>query len=60
MSETARRQRHVEVSCVVQIDALSAESATQLESSIVAFVHGIPGRESRCESIAFMTGTPAA
>lgn len=39
-SETARRQRHVQVSSVVQIDAISAESATQLESSIAAFVHG--------------------
>jgi excisionase family DNA binding protein len=39
-SETARRQRHVEVSSVVQIDALSAQAATQLESSSAAFVHG--------------------
>ncbi len=39
-SETARRQRHVEVSSVVQIDALSAQAATELESSSAAFVHG--------------------
>jgi excisionase family DNA binding protein len=39
-SETARRQRHVEVSSVVQIDAISAEAAARLESSAAAFVHG--------------------
>ncbi|MGH8261103.1 MAG: helix-turn-helix domain-containing protein [Steroidobacteraceae bacterium] len=42
-SELARRQRHVEVSAVVQIDAISAEHAAQLESSLVAFVHGRSG-----------------
>ena len=39
-SETARRQRHVEVSSVVQVDAISAEAAARLESSVAAFVHG--------------------
>jgi excisionase family DNA binding protein len=39
-SEMARRQRHVEVSGVVQIDAISAEASTQLESSLAAFVQG--------------------
>jgi excisionase family DNA binding protein len=39
-SEMARRQRHVEVSGVVQIDAISAEASTRLESSLAAFVQG--------------------
>ncbi len=39
-SELARRQRQVEVSSIVQIDAISAEEASRLESSLVAFVHG--------------------
>jgi excisionase family DNA binding protein len=39
-SEIARRQRHVEVSGVVQIDAISPEAAAQLENSLSAFVRG--------------------
>ena len=39
-SEMARRQRHVEVSSVMQIDAISVETSSQLESSLAAFVHG--------------------
>lgn len=36
--EIARRHRHVEVSGVVQIDAVSPEIAAQLENSLSAFV----------------------
>jgi excisionase family DNA binding protein len=39
-SEIARRQRHVEVSSVVQIDAISPEGSVQLENSLAAFVSG--------------------
>ena len=39
-SEAAKRRRHIEVSSVAQIDALSPEAALQLESSLAAFVHG--------------------
>jgi excisionase family DNA binding protein len=38
--EIARRQRHVEVSGVVQIDAISPEVAARLENSMSAFVRG--------------------
>jgi excisionase family DNA binding protein len=52
-SETARRQRHVEMSGVVQIDAISTEAANQLESSLAAFVQGSskPDEALRIESI---------
>jgi excisionase family DNA binding protein len=39
-SEIARRHRHVEVSGVVQIDAISPEASSQLENSLAAFVSG--------------------
>lgn len=39
-SEIAKRHRHVEVSGVVQIDAISPEVAAQLESTLSAFVRG--------------------
>jgi excisionase family DNA binding protein len=39
-SEIARRQRHVEVSGIVQIDAISPEVSAQLENSMSAFVSG--------------------
>ncbi len=39
-SEVAKRHRHVEVSGVVQIDAVSPELAAQLENALSAFVRG--------------------
>jgi excisionase family DNA binding protein len=39
-SEMARRQRHVEVSGIVQIDAISPEASAQMENSLAAFVNG--------------------
>ena len=39
-SESAKRHRHVDVSSVVQIDAISPELAAQLENSLTAFTHG--------------------
>jgi excisionase family DNA binding protein len=39
-SDVARRQRHVEVSGIVQIDAISPEASAQLESSMSAFATG--------------------
>jgi excisionase family DNA binding protein len=39
-SEIARRQRHVEVSGIVQIDAISPETSAQLENTLSAFVGG--------------------
>lgn len=36
--EMARRQRHVEVSGIVQIDAISPEVAAQLDNALSAFV----------------------
>ncbi len=52
-SEVARRQRHVEVSSVMQIDAISAEVSHQLESSLAAFVQGTSKADEslRIESI---------
>ena len=38
-SERAKRQRSIGVSCVVEIDAISPESADQLESALKAFAH---------------------
>ena len=51
--EVARRHRHLEVSSVMQIDAISAEVSSRLESSLVAYVHGnSKGNEPlRAESI---------
>ena len=40
VSGIARRHRHVEVSGVVQIDAISPEASSQLENSLAAFVSG--------------------
>ena len=37
-SERARRQRAVEVSCVVGIDAISPETSKSIETSLAAFV----------------------
>jgi excisionase family DNA binding protein len=39
-SEIATRHRHVEVSGIVQVDAVSPELAGQLENSLAAFVRG--------------------
>ena len=39
-SEVAKRQRHIEVSALVQVDAISPEAATQLGSALAAFVSG--------------------
>lgn len=39
-SEIARRHRHVEVSSIVQIDAISPEASVQLETALAAFVSG--------------------
>lgn len=39
-SEVARRQRHVEVSSVMQIDAISSDAASRLDSALTAYVHG--------------------
>jgi excisionase family DNA binding protein len=52
-SEIARRERHVEVSSIVQIDAISPEAAAQLENSLAAFVSGRakPGEPLRIDSI---------
>ena len=52
-SERARRQRHVEASCVVEIDAISPESSSQLESALKAFAHRTEGGddEVRIEAI---------
>jgi excisionase family DNA binding protein len=38
--ETAKRHRHIEVSSIVQIDAISPEASTKLESSLREFVYG--------------------
>ena len=46
-SERAKRQRHVETSCVVEIDAISPESASQLESGLKAFAHRSEGGEDQ-------------
>jgi excisionase family DNA binding protein len=52
-SEMARRRRHVEVSSVVQIDAISAEAWRRLELSLSALVQGNAkgGEPLRIESI---------
>jgi excisionase family DNA binding protein len=52
-SEMGRRHRHVEVSSVMQVDAISAEAAGELENSLTAFTHGISrGHDAlRIESI---------
>jgi excisionase family DNA binding protein len=39
-SEIAKRHRHVEVSSIVQVDAISPEASAQLENSLAAFVNG--------------------
>lgn len=38
-SERASRHRHVEVSSIVQVDAISAEASADLEKSLGAFAH---------------------
>ena len=39
-SEIAKRHRHVEVSGIVQIDAISPEASAEVENSLSAFVRG--------------------
>ncbi len=46
-SERAKRQRHIGVSCVVEIDAISPESAGQLGSALKAFAHRSEGGEDQ-------------
>jgi len=41
--ERAKRQRYIGVSCVVEIDAISPESASQLENALKAFAHRSEG-----------------
>jgi len=52
-SERAKRHREVAASCVVEIDAISPESSTQLESALKAFAHRAEGSEDhvRVEAI---------
>jgi excisionase family DNA binding protein len=52
-SERAKRQRDVRTSSVVEIDAISPESSTQLESALKAFAHRSEGGEEavRVEAI---------
>ena len=52
-SELAKRQRAVTTSSVVQIDAMSPESAAQLDKSLLAYVHGqaTGGHPLRVETI---------
>jgi excisionase family DNA binding protein len=51
--ETAKRHRHIEVSSIVQIDAISPELAALLENSLSAFTRGrkLPEAPLRCQSI---------
>jgi len=46
-SERAKRHRHVEASCVVEIDAISPESSSQLESALKAFAHRAEGGDDQ-------------
>jgi excisionase family DNA binding protein len=39
-SEIARRERHVEVSSIVQIDAISPEASQRLEKALSGLAHG--------------------
>jgi excisionase family DNA binding protein len=52
-SERAKRHRHVRASCVVEIDAISPESASQIESALKAFAHRseVGEEEVRVEAI---------
>ena len=50
--ERANRHRDVRSSCVVEIDAISPESSSQLESALKAFAHRSEGDEAvRVEAI---------
>jgi excisionase family DNA binding protein len=40
LRETVRRQRHVEVSSIVEIDAISAEAASRVTNSLLAAAKG--------------------
>jgi len=40
--ETARRERHVEVSCIVQVDAISQAAMSRLTTTLTASVAGEP------------------
>jgi excisionase family DNA binding protein len=52
-SERAKRQRRVGTSCVVEIDAISPESASELESALKAFAHRSEGGddETRIDTV---------
>lgn len=51
-SERAKRHRDVRASCVVEIDAISPEAASQLETALKAFAHRSEGEESvRVEAV---------
>src|SRR4029078_13269583 len=52
-SERAKRHRDVRASCVVEIDAISPESASQIESALKAFAHRseVGEEEVRVEAI---------
>jgi excisionase family DNA binding protein len=45
--ETARRQRHVEVSSIVQIDAISFDAMSRLSTMIVGSATGRPDDDQR-------------
>ena len=40
--ETAKRQRHLEVSSVVQVDAISPEDSERLSNALSTFIYGRP------------------
>ncbi|GAA3839336.1 helix-turn-helix domain-containing protein [Sphaerisporangium flaviroseum] len=46
-AETARRRRHVEVSSVVQIDAIGFEAMSRLSNTLTAAVAGRTGDDAR-------------
>jgi excisionase family DNA binding protein len=52
-SEVAKRNRRIDVSSVMQIDAISPEASGQLENSLAAFAHGRckDGHSLRIETI---------
>lgn len=44
-SEPVRRTRHVEASCIVQVDAISRESSDRLSTLVMAALRGEPDDE---------------
>ncbi|MFC4590253.1 helix-turn-helix domain-containing protein [Sphaerisporangium corydalis] len=46
-AETARRRRHVEVSAIVQVDAISGEAMSRLSNTLLAAVNGRPQEDGR-------------